>query len=240
MNLAEIAPSGTLKIGINTGNTMLVRVDPAGGEPGGVAVELGRALARRLGLPLELIAFDGPGRLADAVKSQTVDLAFLAVDPARAGYIAFSAPYVELEGLYLVRADSPLRHADEADRPGTRIAAAAGAAYTLHLTRALRHAKLVLAETPSATEAMFQAGDIEVLAGIRKSIVMACERMPGTRILEGRFMVIGQAAGVPQGRPAALAAVHDFIEEAKASGQVAALLERFAVDGASLAPLAPR
>jgi len=181
--LADLAPSGRLRAGINFGNPVLVQKNPVTGAPTGLAVDLAQELGRRLGVPVELVTFDAAGKMADAVKRGEWDIAFLAVDPVRAADISFSAPYLEIEGVYLVPAGSSLRTSEDVDRDGGRVAVG--------------------------------------------------------RILPGRFMAIGQAAGVPHGRDAGAAYVRAFIEDAKASGFVARSLARHGIEGASIAPLAP-
>jgi polar amino acid transport system substrate-binding protein len=165
-------------------------------------------------------------------------VAFLAVDPERAGEIAFSAPYVQIEGTYLVRKDSPLRKIDDFDRKGQRIAVGLKSAYDLYLTRALKNAELVRAPTSQAAIDEFAAGRIDAVAGVKNTLVAAAEKDPGWRVIEGNFMVIGQAAGVPRTRTAAARYLADFIEEAKASGFVADALKKSGVTDATVAPRA--
>jgi polar amino acid transport system substrate-binding protein len=234
--LADLAPSGKLRAGINFGNPVLVQKDTATGAAKGLAVDLAQELGRRLGVPVELVTFDAAGKMADAVNAGAWDVAFLVVDPVRAADITFSAPYLEIEGVYLVPAGSPLRSNDDVDREGVRIAVGKGSAYDLYLTRELRRAQLVRAPTSPAAVEMFVRERLDVSAGVKQQLVAAAPTVPGSRVLPGRFMAIGQAVGVPRGRDAGAAYVRTFIEEAKASGFVARSLVRHGIEGASVAP----
>jgi polar amino acid transport system substrate-binding protein len=234
---SEMAPSGTLRAGINLGNILLAQGTQAGGDLRGVAVDLSRELARRLGVPIEFVTYDAAGKMTDAVKTGAWDVAFLGVDPARAGEITFTAPYLEIEGTYLVPDSSPIRAIGDVDREGVRVAVGAKSAYDLFLTRSLTRATLVRA--PSSPDAidMFVKEKLEVVAGVKATLVSASKRLPATRVIDGRFMTIQQGAGVPKGRDAAARYLSAFIEEVKASGFVAAALKKSGVDGeASVAP----
>lgn len=233
---SEFAPTGVLRAGVNFGNPVIAQKDPAGGAPRGVGPELARGMARRLGVPITYVTYDTAGKMADAVKQGAWDVAFLAVDPARATDIDFSAPYVEIEGTYLVLKDSPLRRIEDFDREGVRIAVADKSAYDLYLTRTLKKATLVKAPTSIAAVEMFMARKLDAAAGVKNPLVAVARVEPGVRVIEGNFMVIGQASGVPQGRPAAARFLRDFIEEAKASGFVANALKESGVTDATVAP----
>jgi len=199
-------------------------------------VDLARALGARIGVPVELVTFDSAGKVSSSVSQW--DIAFLAVDPARATEIAFSAPYVMIEGAYLVPASSPIKSNDEVDRAGTRIVVGAGSAYDLYLSREIKAATLVRAPTsPQVVDTMVAQG-LDVAAGVKQQLEADAKRVPNVRLLPGRFMVINQAMGVPQGRPAAAAYVGRFVEDVKASGFVAESLKRHRIEGAAVAPAA--
>jgi polar amino acid transport system substrate-binding protein len=233
---AEFAPSGTLVAGVNFGNPVIAQKDAAGGDPRGVGPELARELARRLGVPIRYVTYDSSGKMADAVKQGAWDVAFLAVDAARAPDIEFSAPYVQIEGTYLVAKDSPLHSVADIDRDGIRVAVGDKTAYDLHLTRTLRHAKLVKAPTSIAAVELFRAQGLDAAAGVKNPLAAIAAKDPRVRVIEGNFMVIGQASGVPRGRARAARYLRDFIEEAKASGFVARKLEESGVSDAAVAP----
>jgi polar amino acid transport system substrate-binding protein len=233
---AELAPTGRLRAAINFGNSVLAQQDPAGGPPRGVSAELARELARRLGVGVDYVTFDAAGKVVEAAKAGLWDVAFLAIDPVRAAGIAFTAPYVVIEGVYLVPKDSGLNIVADVDRDGVRVAVAQGSAYDLYLTRALKHAKLV--RQPSGPESleMFARDHLEVAAGVRQPIVAFAQEHPDTRLIPGRFMAIEQAMGTVKGREAGIAYLRIFIEEMKACGFVAQALKASGQGDAAVAP----
>jgi len=235
--VAELGATGKLRAAINFGNPILANRD-AGGEARGVSVDLAREAGRRLGLPVELVLFTSAGNVVEAVKAKQVDLAFVAIDPVRAADMDYTAPYVIIEGAYLVRNASPLQRNDEVDRAGTRVVVGRGSAYDLYLTRELKAAKLERAATSPAVTDMLLAQNLEVAAGVRQQLEADAQRVGGVRLLPGRFMVIEQAMGVPKGRTAAQAWLSAFIEEMKASGFVASALQKHGIQGAAVAPRA--
>jgi polar amino acid transport system substrate-binding protein len=236
---SELAPTGTLRAGINYGNFLLVKKDPGGGAPSGVAPDLARELGRRAGLAVEFISYDQAGKLAEGVRAGAWDIAFLGNEPQRANEIAFSAAYLEIEATYLVPAGSPIRSIAEVDRPGVRIAVADKAAYDLYLIRNLKHAQLVRAEGIQGSYELFVGQKLDVLAGLKPRLVSDVEKLPGSRILDGRFMAVQQSIGSPRGRDAAAKYLREFIEEVKASGFVGRAIEAHGVRGVSVAPKAP-
>jgi polar amino acid transport system substrate-binding protein len=235
----DLAPTGKLRAAINLGNMVLAQKDPANGEPRGITVDLARELARRVGLPLELVTFDAAGKVFDALKNAAWDIAFLAIEPVRAAEIAFTAPYVIIEGVYLVPTNSPLRAVADVDRDGVRIAVNKGSAYDLFLTRTLKHAKLVRGENGID---LFRKDKLEVAAGVKQPLVEFAKTHPDVRVMDGRFMEIRQAMGTPKlryaGRDAAPRYLHAFVEEMKATGFVAKALERSNQPDAMVAPAA--
>lgn len=232
----QLAPSGRLRAAINFGNPVLAQKASGAGAPCGVSVDLARALGERLGLPVDLVTFEAAGKVFEALQTGAWDLAFLAIDPARAAEIAFTSPYVIIEGTYLVRAASPFRSVDELDRDDVRIAVGRGAAYDLFLTRTLKQAQIVRADTSAAAIDLFLAGGLDAAAGVRQPLSAAARAQPGLRVLDGRFTAIEQAMGLPRARAAGLAFVQSFIEEMKACGFVAAALARSGQGDAAVAP----
>jgi len=235
--VARFTPSGALRAVINLGNPILAGIDPARGEARGVSVDLARELARRLGVAVELAVVDTAGKSVDAVAEERADVGFFAVDPLRAASIAFTAPYVLIEGCYLVRDDSPIRANAEVDRPGHVVVVGAGSAYDLHLMRQLKQATIVRAATSAAVVDTFLERSADVAAGVRQQLEADAARVAGVRLLEGRFMVIRQAMGLARSRgDAAARYLSGFVEEMKANGFVAAALARHGIAGAAVAP----
>ena len=232
----ELAPSGKLRIGINYGNVVLAKRDGASGELRGVAVDLARELGRRCQVAVELVAFESAGKMAAAVKAGAWDAAFLAVEPGRAGEIAFTAPYLLIEGTYLTPAGSPIRSIADVDRVGVRVGVSTGSAYELFLSRNLRQAQTIKAENPNTTFDLLIDGKVDVIAGVRQALLANAAKLPGSRVFEERFMAIEQAMGMPHGRAAGLKCLRQFIEEVKASGFVAQALERADIRGVAVAP----
>jgi len=233
---AALAPTGTLRAGLNRSNFLLVAKDSPDHDPRGVAVDMAREIARRLDVAVSFTSYESPGKMADAVKSGAWDVAFLGAEPARAGEIDFTTAYVEIEATYLVPAGSPLKTIGDVDRPGVRISVSGRSAYDLYLTRALQHAELVRSDGLDASFERYVAEKLDALAGLRPRLVMDLTKLPGARILEGRFTAIQQAIGTPKGRPAAAQYLQQFVDEVKASGFVAELIERNGAHGLSVAP----
>jgi polar amino acid transport system substrate-binding protein len=232
----QLAPTGTLRAAINYGNSVLAQKDPTTGEPRGVSADLARELAGQLGVPVVFVTFDAAGKVFDAAAAGAWDIAFLAVDPTRAALIAFTAPYVIIEGTYLVPSDSTLRTISDVDRDGIRVAVGKGSAYDLYLTRALKHAQLIRAPTSPAAIELFLKDKFEVAAGVKQPLVEAAKTDPTLRVMDGRFMAIEQAMGTPKGRDIGLGYLRQFVEDMKASGFVAKALERSGQGDATVAP----
>jgi polar amino acid transport system substrate-binding protein len=223
-------------VAINLGNPVLAQQPPGSAGPRGVSVALARELGRRLGLPVDLVTYDAAGKVTDARARDAWDLAFLAIDPVRADVIAFTHPYVVIEGAYLVPGASPARTVEEIDRPCVRVAVGRGSAYDLFLARELKQARRIVA--PSSAEALdlFLGEKLEAAAGVRQPLEAFARAHPGTRVLPGKFMSIRQALAVPRGREACLAYLNAFLEEMKATGFVARELAGSGQADAAVAP----
>ena len=228
---AELAPTGVLRAGINMSNFLLVTGSTPEGDPDGVSPDMARAVAERLGVPLKLVPFKTPGELADAAVEDLWDIGNIGAEPERAKTIAFTPAYVEIEATYLVPAESPIQSIDEVDRDGVRIAVSARSAYELWLSDNIRHAELVLAQGIDASINTFVEQKLEALAGLRPRLVDDVKKLPGARILDGKFTAVQQAIGTRPDREAGAAFLRDFVEEAKASGFVASLIDKHGVSG---------
>ena len=237
--VTELAPSGKLRAAINFGNIVLAQKDPASGEPRGVSAELARELAKRLAVPIEFVTFDAAGKVFDALQKNAWDIAFLAIDPVRAAGIDFTAPYVVIEGAYVVPVDSPLKTVEDVDRDGVRVAVGRASAYDLFLTRALKHAKLVREPSGPEALALFRKDRLEAAAGVKQPLVEYAKANPDVRVMDGRFMEIQQAMGTAKGKLAGAAYLRAFIEEMKANGFVADALKRSGQHDAAVAPASP-
>ena len=229
---ADLAPTGVLRAAINLGNPVLAHGTAA--APGGVTVDLAREVAARLGVPVEFVCFDAARKSFEALTSDAADLCFLAIEPARAASVAFTAPYVVIEGVYVVPEDSPFGSPADVDRPGVRIGVKQGSAYDLFLTRTLAHATVVRG---SDGVVAFEEQGLEVAAGIRQPMTTYVAEHPGTRVIPERFMQIQQAVGTtPARRPATVAFLRELVEELKANGFVADALRRANQPDATVAP----
>ena len=232
------APTGRLRAAINLGNPVLA-YRSTGGVAGGVSVDLARELARRLGVDLALVVVDAAGKSVEAVNSEEADVGFFAIDPLRGARIAFTAPYLLIEGNYMVKDASAIRTNAQVDVAGNHVVVGKGSAYDLYLTRTLQHATIVRAATSAAVVADFLASGAEVAAGVKQQLEADGARAGGLRLLADRFMVIQQAMGLPTGRgPGAAAFLAGWVEAMKASGFVANALQRHGITGALVAPAA--
>ena len=235
---AELSPCGTLRVALNLANFLLVKRSVAGGEPGGVAADLARELGRRLGVPVSFVPYETPGEIAAAAASGVWNVAFIGVEPARANLIDFSAAYVEIESTYLVPPGSPLYSIADVDRPGVRISAMHKSAYELYLARTLKHAELVHAPTIEESFQQFVDQKLDALSGLKPRLLMDALRLPGSRILPGRFTAVQQGIGTPIGGRAGAEYLRAFVEDIKEKGVVAAAIERNGVQGVTVAPAA--
>ena len=228
----SLAPSGTLRATINLGNMVLAQGTPD--APRGITVDISNELARRLGVPVEFNCFDAAGKAFERFPcKQNLDIAFLAIEPVRAAEIEFTAPYVIIEGVYMVPKDSTLKTVADVDAPGVRIAVAKDAAYDLFLTRSLKHATLV--RGPDSFESVSR-GAVDAAGGVKQPLVAYAKAHPEVRVLDGRFMEIRQAMGTQKGREAGSHYLSAFIEDLKASGFIAEGLKRSNQPDATVAP----
>jgi polar amino acid transport system substrate-binding protein len=237
---SELAPTGTLHVGINHGNFLLVTPGSKGPNPRGVVPDLARELARRLGVSLRFVDYDTAGGLADGARGGAWDVAFLGAEPQRAAEIEFTPAYLEIPATYVVPVGSAIRSVDEVDRPGVRIAVTERAAYELYLSRTIKHATLVRVPGLDGAFDAFVKDKLEALSGLKPRLLLDVEKLPGARMLDGQFTAVQQAVGTPKARAQAARYLRDFVEDVKASGFVADAIARHAVAGVSVAPPASR
>ena len=236
---AQLAPNGVLRAAINMSNFLLVSGRTPEGGPVGVAPDMARAVADRLGVGLELLPFPSPGELADAALSNVWDIGLIGAEPQRAANIAFSPAYVEIEATYMVPPGSKLGSIADVDAPGVRIASTGRAAYDLWLERNIRHATVSRGTSLDGAYEIFTRDKLDALAGLRPRLIGDQAKMPGARILDGQFMAVQQAIGTPRANSAGAAFLRAFVEEAKASGLVASLIARHKIVGLTVAPADP-
>lgn len=233
--VAELAPGGMLRAGINLGNPLLVTGRSASGDPTGVAPDMAAAIAGRLGVTCRLVGYATPAEVARAVGEGECDIGLIGADPARADKVAFTAAYTEIEATYLVGEASPFQTVEAVDQPGVRVGAKPGAAFTLWLERGLQRAELVpVAGAAEALEDLL-SGKLDALANLRPTLGADAAARPGLRVLPGRFMTVQQAVGTPRSHKAALPFLSAFVAEAVGAGLVAQLIERHRVEGLSVA-----
>jgi len=229
--VTDLAPAGVLRAALNLGNPVLVQGTPA--APTGVTVDIAHEIAALLGVRAEFRCFGAARESFAATAAGQADICFLAIEPARAADIAFTAPYVLIEGVYAVPRESPLAAVADVDAEGVRIGVKHGSAYDLFLTRTLRHATIV--RGGEGTEA-FVDGDLDAAAGVREPMTEFVAAHPGYRLIEGRFMEIAQAVGTPRAkRQETIEFLREVVEELKASGFVEHALRR----SGQTAPVAP-
>lgn len=232
----ELAPTGVLRAGINLSNFLLVTGRSPTGDPEGVAPDMARAIAEKLGVALKLVPFKSPGELGDQAGKDVWDIGLIGAEPQRAEKIAFTAAYVEIEATYMVPEGSPIKSIADVDRKGVRIAVSARSAYDLWLANNIRNATLVRATGLDAAYQMFVADKLDVLAGLRPGLLKDLAKAPGMKILDGKFTAVQQAVGTARPNIAGAAFLASFVEQAKKSGLVASLIERHKVKGLSVAP----
>ena len=235
--IAELTPTGKLRVGLNMSNFLLTAKD-ASGAPIGVAPDLGRELGKRLGVAVELVPYPNPGALADDANKGKWDVGFLGAEPQRAAEIDFTAAYVEIESTYLVPPGSNLTKVAAVDAKGIRISVPERSAYELWLTRNIKNAELVRIKGADNAFKQFVEGKLDALAGLRPRLITDHANFPGSRILDGSFAAVQQAAGTPKGRPAGAQYLREFVEDIKAAGLVAKTVEDNKVVGLTVAAAA--
>lgn len=230
-----LAPGGILRAGINMSNFLLVSSRTSDGGPAGVSPDMARAIADHLGVRLRYVTYPSPGPLADAAPNDEWDIGLIGAEPQRAEVISFTPAYSEIEATYLVPAGSTISALSDVDRDGVRIAVAGRAAYGLWLDRNIKQAELVRAGTLDEAFELFSSQKLDVLAGLRPRLITDQAAIPGSKILDGRFMAVQQAIGTPKAKAAATDYLCAFVEAARSSGFVAQLIAKHGVEGLTVA-----
>jgi polar amino acid transport system substrate-binding protein len=231
------APTGVLRASINLGNPILANLDAASGKPFGVSIDLAQGLADLLHVNLELVVFEMASKSVQSVETGQADIGFFAIDPKRGESIAFTAPYVLIEGSYMVRQDSALQRNEEVDQVQHRVAVGLGSAYDLYLSRTMAHAEIVRAPNSPAVVEVFLRDGLDVAAGVRQQLEMDAQRLPNLRLLPGHFMLIQQAMGIAKQRGEEAAVfLNQYVQDMKRMGFVSEALQRHQIEGATVAP----
>lgn len=236
--LSSFVPTGTLRVGINLGNPILANEDPATKVLSGVTIDISQEIGKRIARPIKLVPYKTAGNTVDAVKTGDIDMVFVAIDPVRGADISYTPAYIQIEGAYMVKANSPIKNNDEVDMPGNEIVVGKGSAYDLFLTREIKKAALLRAVSSQAVIDDFMAGQGNVAAGVKQQLESDAQRYSGLRMLPGRFMAINQAIGIPKARPqyeATTAYLSEVIGQLKQSGFIAESMKRHNIQGAKVA-----
>jgi polar amino acid transport system substrate-binding protein len=234
----ELAPTGALRLAVFTGNPLIGSRNDATGEITGTTVSLGRALAERAGVPLQLIEYNSIAKLVEAAGANAWDATVIGVDLARRNAIDYAPPHLAVDITYLVAPGSHLQSVAEADRPGVRIAAARASVPAIVLLRSLQKATFVQTETEESAFELLKTGKVQAVAQNRALLLVQAQRLPGSRVLDDRLLSAELAFALPKGRAAALAYVSEFVEEAKASGLVRQAINSAGLFGVNVAPAA--
>ena len=236
--IQSFAPTGTLRVGINLGNPVLAGLDAGSQKPKGVTIDIANEIGKRTGIPVELVPFQTAGSTVDAIKTGKIDLIFVAIDPVRGADVSYTPPYIQIEGAYMVKADSNLKTNEDVDRSGVEIVVGKGSAYDLFLTREIKNAALFRAASSQAVVDDFMAGKGNVAAGVKQQLESDAKRYNSLRMLPGRFMVINQAIGIPKARPEyekTTLYLSSIIADLKSSGFVSESMKRHGIQGARVA-----
>jgi len=233
---SNLAPSGKLRVGINFQNNLLTARDPVTKAPRGIALDLAWELGRRLGVPVEIVSYESAGALAESAGKGEWEVAFLGAEPQRANEISFTDAYLEIEATYLVPAGSPIKTIADVDRKGVSIMVPAKAAYDLYLTRTIKNATLSRVLGADAAFKKFVDDKMDVLAGLKPRLVEDHDRLPGSRLLDGRFTAVQQAVGTPKGHDIGANYLREYVADIKASGLVGRTIGKNGIRGVSVAP----
>lgn len=237
-SIHSFAPTGTLRVGINLGNPVLAGTDAQTKLPKGITVDIANEIGKRTGLPIEFKTFQTAGATVDAIKEGNIDLIFVAIDPIRGADISYTPAYIQIEGAYMVKANSPLMSNEQVDVPGNEIVVGKGSAYDLYLSREIEQASLIRAASSQAVIDDFMSGQGNIAAGVKQQLEADAKRYSDLRMLPGRFMVINQAIGIPKARlefENTTAYLTHIIDDLKSSGFILAVMQRHNIQGAKVA-----
>ena len=223
---AELAPTGKLRVGLIAVNPIFVTPNTPPGVTRGVAVDIARALAKRIDVPMEALRYPTVGAMVEAAGKGEWDIAFLVIDPERAAAMNFTAPYMYSENTFLVPAGSTARGIGDLDRSGRTIAVFARSAQEIWLRNNAKSATLVSATSPAAAFQMLKEGKVDAVASVASLLAEGAKQVPASRVLPTSFVDSPIGMAVAKMRPAALAYAYEFIEDVKASGAVREAIAR--------------
>src|SRR5438128_1874957 len=235
--VSDLVRAGKVRVGVGVVAPHWAVKDAATGELRGLAIDLARAFAARLGLVLVPVVYPSPPSILEGLKSDAWDVGFLAIDPSRAAAVDFSHPYLQIDATYLVPGGSSIRTVSDADQSGVRIAVTRKSVEEIVLSRMLKRAELRAVETISAGLELVRAGNADVLAAPRPALLQSSARIPDSRVLEDRFHAAFAVMAVPKGLAARLAYINEFIDDAKASGAVQRAIEHAGLRGVQMVPI---
>ncbi len=235
--LQQLVPTGILRVAVAVAPSPSAQFAIKDGDKiKGVAVTFGEALAKKLGVPLEVLGHSSSGDIQNSSAANKWDVAFLPVDAERKKFVDFGAAYHLLQSTFLVAPGSKMQSVKDANAKGVGIGGVANTATF----------RAAMAATPDATHIEFKGvdiatqamldGNIQAIALSRESLVGVASKVPGSRILDDAFLSSTTSCCVPKNKPAALAYVTDFIEEAKASGLVRKALDDMGMKTSVVAP----
>ena len=192
-------------------------------------------------LPVVLIELPTPSKLVECLDTGPCDIGSLGFDPTRADQVGgFTPPFMQVEYTYLVPAASTIRSAADVDRSGVRIAVVRNHASTLALSRIVKQAELVSAETPDAAFGLLRSGKVDAWASVRPALMDYSAELSGSRVIADSFGANFPALVIPKGQSARLAYISEFVEEAKTSGVVQRAIDRAGQPGYRVAAPAKR
>jgi polar amino acid transport system substrate-binding protein len=232
----DIAPTGALRVAVAVGpaaSTFWATRDPNSGKARGVTVELAKAAAERLHVPLQLVEYQNSGEIAAAASKDGWDISFMPADAEREKFVDQGPSYVVYESSYLVRAGSDILDMAEVDRAGIRVGVIEGTATSRTVAKAIKSALLTAFAKPEAAAELMSAGKLDALAMGRDALIDLAKTLPGSRLLDGAVQSTGVVVAVPKNRTATRDWAARFVEAAKADGTV-----RRAFDSAGFATTA--
>ena len=230
--LQALAPTGKLRVALYLGAPVSIIRGATVDESKGVGFDLGKELARRIGVPFEPVMYPSPGAIMVGLKSGEWDLTFFRPNPERESVLNFTAPFLVIEHGYLVPAGSPISTIDAVDRPGTRIGAPQGGSVNAFLARTIKNATVVASPSVPAGEELLNSGKVDAFAANKANLFGLSDKMPGSRVLDGRIGVDEVAIALPKGRETGMAYVRKYIEDAKSEGLIKAAVQRAGLRGA--------